>query len=68
VTGKLRVAGWTEGDRVTINSPNRNSHGWRGIVDGFSEEVPGHIRVRVLFERRGTRLLMTFQPGELVTR
>jgi hypothetical protein len=62
----LCKAGWTIGDQVTINSKNRNSHGWRGVVDGFSEDVPGIIRVVVLFERFHSRILMTFQPTELV--
>ena len=68
MTGKLSVAGWTVGDRVTINSKNRNSHGWKGVVDGFDQEVPGIVRVRVMFDRRGAQLVMTFDPGELVTR
>jgi hypothetical protein len=62
----LSKAGWTIGDRVKINAKNRHSHGWRGTVDGFSEEVPGVVRVCVMFERVGQRLLMTFEPTELV--
>lgn len=55
------------GDVVRIISKNRNSDGWRGVVDGFSQEVPGVIRIRVAFERTGAqRLLMTFQPTEVV--
>jgi hypothetical protein len=62
----LTKAGWTIGDQVTVNAKNRNSHGWHGTVDGFTEDVPGIIRVVVLFERFHSRILMTFHPAELV--
>jgi hypothetical protein len=63
----LSAAGWTIGDRVIINAKNRNSHGWRGTVDGFIEEVPGITRIVVEFEdRAGRRMSMTFGPTELV--
>jgi hypothetical protein len=52
------------GKRVTVNAPYRHSHGWHGVIDGFSEEVPGQVRVRVRFSEQN--LLMTFQPTELV--
>jgi hypothetical protein len=62
----LNAAGWTIGDRVTVNARNRNSHGWNGVIDGFSEEVPGILRIVVLFERAHQKILMTFQSKELL--
>ena len=58
----MTAAGFTVGDMVRVTAKNRHSHGRRGVVDGFSEEVPGVFRVRVSF----SGLLMTFQPHELL--
>lgn len=64
----LSAAGYTVGDKVVVNARSRSSHGWCGNVDGFSEEVPGILRIVVLFERDhgAKRILMTFKPKELM--
>jgi len=56
------MAGFTVGDTVRVNAKHRHTHGRRGVVDGFSEEVPGALRGRVKF----ADLLMTFQPSDLI--
>lgn len=63
VKPSLSAAGWRLGDLVVVNARNRNSHGWRGVVDGFSDESP--VRVQVRFDNGR---VITFHPNELVTR